>query len=156
MIQPNIQQPFPFAQPQLVDPNQFMQATGHNWMTPNLSMDDIYQHPIPTNEQTLSHSALERLNLPPEKITDTGIIPDKPYYELPASLIVPLVPANQIKYKPIDPKDLRLPFPRFPDENFLKTIESFYRNDGKSRDNDGWDREFMDTYLKQKRALADM
>lgn len=112
--------------------------------------------PGPLDEKSISASALERLQLPQDKITETGIIPNNPYYDLPAGLIVPLVPANRVEYKPIDPKDLRLPFPKFPDENFLRMIDSFYSNDSDKRDSDGWDKNFIDLYSKQKEALAKM
>lgn len=102
------------------------------------------------NEHNLSASALERLHLSPDKITETGIIPNNPYYELPAGLMVPLVPADRREYEPLDPKDLRLPFPKFPDENFLRMIDSYYRDDSDRRNNDGWDRAFIDSFLVQK------
>ena len=110
-----------------------------------------------TDGQWFSAASLEkRFQLPADKITETGIIPDAPYYELPAGLMVPLVPAHELDYKPLKPDELRLPLPKFPDERFLKLIESFYRSDSKSRDNDGWDESYIGTYLKQKEALAEM
>lgn len=137
----------------------FMPHDHGNWGQP--VMTDISLSGEPSSSGgTLSNehamSALDRLQLPQDKITETGIIPDKPYYELPAGLMVTLVPANQKEYKMLNPHDLRLPFPKFPDENFLDMIDLFYKADGKTRDNDGWDREFIDTYLKQKEALAEI
>lgn len=111
---------------------------------------------LPPNNNMLSMNPLDRLQLRPNQITDTGIIPNLPYYELPAGLMVPLIPANQNEYKPINPSDIRLPLPKFPDENFLKSIDNYYRNDATNRDSDGWDREFIDTFIGQKRALADI
>lgn len=111
----------------------------------------------PTSAQQPPHSkiSLEMLNLPPEKITETGIIPDLPYYELPAGLMVPLIPDTQTAYKPLKPSDLRLPFPKFPDEKFLQIIDQYYKRDDKTRDDDGWDREFIDTFIKQKKAISE-
>lgn len=106
------------------------------------------------NEQSISTEALNRLQLPASQITETGIIPNTPYYELPAGLMVPLIPHNQMQYKPLNPADLRLPLPKFPDENFLKSIDAYYGTDGKTRDSVGWDREFIDTFISQKEALA--
>jgi calcium homeostasis ER protein len=106
--------------------------------------------------KSISASALEQLQLPQDKITETGIIPNNPYYELPAGLMVPLVPASRVEYKAIDPKELRLPFPKFPDENFLRMIDSFYSRDSDKRDSDGWDKNFVEMYTKQKEALAKM
>lgn len=59
------------------------------------------------------------------KITETGIIPDLPCYELPAALMVPLIGPYRTEYNPLKPSDLRLPFPKFPDEQFIKTIDGF-------------------------------
>lgn len=104
--------------------------------------------------QLVPKNALDQLHIPSEQITETGIVPNSPYYELPAGLMAPLVAPSQRDYKPLKPADLRLPLPKFPDEEFLKSIESYYGNDGKTRDNDGWDREFIDMYMGQKAALA--
>lgn len=106
-------------------------------------------------EQSIPAAALNKLQLPADQITETGIIPNTPYYDLPAGLIVPLISPPSSEYKTVDPADLRLPLPKFPDENFLRTIDAYYGSDGKSRDNDGWDREFMDAYLAQKKTQAE-
>lgn len=108
-----------------------------------------------SQQSTQPKISLERLNLPSEKITKTGIIPDLPYYELPAALMVPLIPASQTEYKTLKPSDLRLPFPKFPDEKFLQTIDQYYKKDDKTRDDDGWDREFIDTFIKQKKTMSE-
>lgn len=104
---------------------------------------------------SISATALERLQLPQDRITDSGIIPNSPYYELPASLMVPLVPSNRCQYEALNPADIRLPFPKFPDENFLKMIDNYYHNDSARRDNDGWDRTFIDSFLAQKKLMAE-
>lgn len=82
---------------------------------------------------------------PPGQITEAGIIPTSPYYELPAGIMISLIKASSKEsYVSIDPEDLRLPLPKFPDESFLRAIDSFYGTDGKQRDTDGWDSEFLD------------
>lgn len=110
---------------------------------------------ISQDPNALSAAVLSRLQLPSSQVTPSGIVPNAPYYDLPAGLMVPLVQPAQTDYKPLKPSDLRLPLPKFPDESFLRTIDNFYGNDGKPRDNDGWDRSFIDTYVNQKKALAE-
>lgn len=134
-----------------------LQDCGPSASDPRSTTDHSSMMPIVRSShrsRTPPKISLERLNLAPEKITETGIIPDLPYYELPAALMVPLVGPSQTEYSPIKPSDLRLPFPKFPDEQFLKTIDQFYKKDDKPRD-DGWDREFIDTFIKQKKAISE-
>ncbi|KAL1471409.1 hypothetical protein MTO96_039945 [Rhipicephalus appendiculatus] len=50
--------------------------------------------------------------LPPEALE--CLVPTMPYYELPAGLIVPLVKLDESDYRPLDPKDMRLPPPAPP------------------------------------------
>lgn len=135
----------PLASPTLVQTS-MTKCVPQNWLhtgNPNASLG-----------QTISISALDHLNLPASQITERGIIPNTPYYELPAGLITPLIAPDQCDYRPVNPADLRLPLPKFPDESFLKSIDAYYGVDGKVRDNDGWDREFIDTFVSQKQALA--
>ena len=136
------------------------QNAGQNFMDlPNLAYPNDSAEATAatmTQAETISALALQRLKLPQDMIEQSGIIPNNPYYELPAGLMAPLVPASRRVYKPLNPKELRLPFPRFPDENFLNMIDSYYKTDDDRRDNDGWHREFIETYLKQKEALSAM
>lgn len=136
---PTAWQPMPITQPNISAP-------------PRIN-DPVQRIPDPS---LFSASALEGLQIPQDKITKDGIIPEAPYYQLPAGLMVPLVSADDTTYRPLKPTDLRLPLPRFPDANFMQLIDSYYRPDSNSRDNDGWDRSFLDVYLKQKAALAEM
>lgn len=121
-----------------------------NQITLNSSNQNVISSPVTQSLEHIPANPLDRLQLPANQITETGIIPNIPYYELPAGLVVPLIKPSQRQYEPLDTKDLRLPLPKFPDENFLKTIDSYYASDGKKRDNDGWDREFIDNWIKQK------
>lgn len=142
-------QPNPFAlfiQPPNMNLFNSAELPGLPFPSGNIALDD----------KMISATALERLHLPQDRITDTGIMPGNPYYELPAGLMVPLVPAFKNTFEPINPKDLRLPFPKFPDENFLRMIDSYYHNDKHKRDGDGWDMSFIGIFLKQKEALAKM
>lgn len=125
------------------------------WFDQNLNFNLPPSGNACSGEQAISAEALNRLQLPANQITETGIIPNTPYYELPAALMVPLIPPSQLQYKPLNPADLRLPLPKFPDENFLKSMDSYYGSDGKLRDSVGWDREFIDTFIGQKNALAE-
>lgn len=148
----NIQCPY---DPTLINPTNSMLNTP-NWFNPE-SQAPIHQMPLlPNAVDQMSHSIpLGQLQLPANQITDSGIIPNAPYYELPAGLMVPLITADQKLYKPLDPNELRLPLPKFPDENFLRSIDSYYGSDGRQRDNDGWDSAFINTFIGQKAALAE-
>lgn len=119
-----------------------------NW-TPSFS-PQLQQDP-----NALSAAVLNRLQLPAEQVTPNGIVPNAPYYDLPAGLMVPLVEPAQIDYKALKPSELRLPLPKFPDAKFLKAIDDYYGQDVKLRENDGWNKNFIDTYVNQKRALAE-
>lgn len=121
-----------------------------NW-TPSFHPTNI---PLDQNA-ALSAAVLNQLQLTANQVTPDGIVPNAPYYDLPAGLMVPLVKPEQTDYRPLKPADLRLPLPKFPDERFLKVIDDYYGSDGKARDNDGWDRSFIDTYVNQKKALAE-
>ena len=125
------------------------------WQSPPAPLSSLAVVPPPPQYDTrkFSTDALDKLNLPQD---ENGIIPTAPYYELPAGLMVPLIGADELEYRPLDSSNLRLPFPKFPDSNFLRLIDDYYSPNPKTRDNDGWDRSFIDTYLKQKQALAEM
>lgn len=82
---------------------------------------------------------------------DPSLVPNVPYFDLPAGLMAPLVkvrsrhPAPEggcqswrrvtqfvspqledHEYKPLDPKDIRLPPPMPPSERLLAAVEAFY------------------------------
>jgi hypothetical protein len=52
--------------------------------------------------------------MPPIVFDEKQLIPSLPYYDLPAGLMVPLVPLEEIHYKPIDPKKIRNRFYKIP------------------------------------------
>lgn len=137
----------PFEQPnyQMINFNQ--KPLAPNWTDNFANMYQVTAQPLQMPINPLA--ACPNANLqafPPNQVTDTGIIPTSPYYELPAGIMVPLIEKNGSKdYKPLEPDDLRLPLPKFPDEKFLRAIDSYYGNDGKLRDNDGWNKEFIDS-----------
>ncbi|CAG9828947.1 unnamed protein product [Diabrotica balteata] len=62
---------------------------------------------------------------PPEPYVD-DLMPSAPYYELPVGLTVPLVKLEETTYKPLDPKDIRLPPPAPPSERLLAAVEAFF------------------------------
>lgn len=117
-------------------------------------VQDTTLNPPNSIDPLQSDNLLQKLQLPSDQITDKGIIPNTPYYDLPAGLMVPVVPPTRLEYRPLDPAELRLPLPKFPDESFLRTIDNYYGDDSKNRDNDGWDRTFINAYIGQKVAQA--
>lgn len=84
--------------------------------------------------------------------SEEGLKPSVPYHDLPAGLMVPLVGLAEREYKPLNPDDLRLPPPKVPSEKLLKAVDEFYSAPlgSKPRDNDGWNRKFIDDYTKKK------
>ena len=69
------------------------------------------------------------------------LIPTLPYYDLPAGLMVPLIPLEEVAYKPIDPKKIRLPPPTPPTASLIAALEQFYSppSHDRPRDPDGWE-----------------
>uniref|UniRef100_A0A8B9RMG6 Calcium homeostasis endoplasmic reticulum protein n=1 Tax=Astyanax mexicanus TaxID=7994 RepID=A0A8B9RMG6_ASTMX len=57
---------------------------------------------------------------------DPSLVPNVPYFDLPAGLMAPLVKLEDHDYKPLDPKDIRLPPPMPPSERLLAAVEAFY------------------------------
>ncbi|KAL7992848.1 hypothetical protein Chor_017104 [Crotalus horridus] len=57
---------------------------------------------------------------------DPSLVPNVPYFDLPAGLMAPLVKLEDHEYKPLDPKDIRLPPPMPPSERLLAAVEAFY------------------------------
>lgn len=79
-------------------------------------------------------------------------IPLAHYYDLPAGLIVPLVKLWDCEYKPVDPKDIRLPIPQPPSERLLAAVEAFYAppSHDRPRDSQGWEKNGLFEFYKAK------
>uniref|UniRef100_A0A4W6BXN3 Calcium homeostasis endoplasmic reticulum protein n=1 Tax=Lates calcarifer TaxID=8187 RepID=A0A4W6BXN3_LATCA len=54
---------------------------------------------------------------------DPSLVPNVPYFDLPAGLMAPLVKLEDCDYKPLDPKDIRLPPPMPPSDRLLAAVE---------------------------------
>ncbi|KAG5870886.1 hypothetical protein JTB14_035754 [Gonioctena quinquepunctata] len=80
------------------------------------------------------------------------LMPTAPYYDLPAGLMVPLVKLEETTYKPLDPKDIRLPPPAPPNERLLAAVEAFYSlpSHERPRDSEGWEKLGLYEYYKAK------
>ena len=79
---------------------------------------------------------------PPGFMTDDkALIPKLPYHQLPAGLMVPLVDLDDSEYKPLNPKNIRLPPPTPPTEKLLAALELFYLppSHERPRDSEGWE-----------------
>ena len=80
------------------------------------------------------------------------MIPDVPYFELPAGLMAPLVKLEDFEYKPIVPSDIRLPPPAPPNERLLQAVEAFYAppSHDRPRNSDGWEQLGLYEFFKAK------
>uniref|UniRef100_A0AAR5QEN0 Calcium homeostasis endoplasmic reticulum protein n=2 Tax=Dendroctonus ponderosae TaxID=77166 RepID=A0AAR5QEN0_DENPD len=80
------------------------------------------------------------------------LMPTAPYYELPAGLMVPLVKLEDSEYKPLDPKDIRLPPPAPPSDRLLAAVDAFYSlpSHERPRDSEGWEKLGLYEYYKAK------
>uniref|UniRef100_A0A452EIL3 Calcium homeostasis endoplasmic reticulum protein n=1 Tax=Capra hircus TaxID=9925 RepID=A0A452EIL3_CAPHI len=75
---------------------------------------------------------------------DPSLVPNVPYFDLPAGLMAPLVKLEDHEYKPLDPKDIRLPPPMPPSERLLAAVEAFYSPPSHDRPRNrygGWQQE---------------
>lgn len=79
-------------------------------------------------------------------------IPQAPYYDLPAGLMVPLIKLWDCEYKSLDARELRLPIPQPPSERLLAAVEAFYSppSHDRPRDNQGWEKNGLFEYFKAK------
>ena len=85
-------------------------------------------------------------------IAPKEVIPDVPYFELPAGLMAPLVKLEDFEYKPIVPRDIRLPPPAPPNERLLAAVEMFYAppTHERPRNSDGWEQLGLYEFFKAK------
>ena len=89
---------------------------------------------------------------PPAHLPDIDLTPSVPYYELPAGLMAPLVKLHENEYKPLDPRDIRLPPPMPPSERLLAAVEAFYSmpTHERPRDSEGWEKLGLYEFFKAK------
>ncbi|XP_018327704.1 calcium homeostasis endoplasmic reticulum protein isoform X2 [Agrilus planipennis] len=88
----------------------------------------------------------------PPKPEPEELLPTVPYYDLPAGLMVPLIKLEDTSFKPLDPKDIRLPPPQPPSERLLASVEAFYAppSHERPRDSEGWEKLGLYEYYKAK------
>ncbi|VDK47871.1 unnamed protein product [Anisakis simplex] len=94
--------------------------------------------------------------MPPRSLLDdSALIPNCPYYDLPAGLMLPLIEMDDILYKAIPIEKLRLPPPLPPSERLLRAIETYYspRSVDNQRDSDGWERLGLIEYYAKKEEV---
>lgn len=101
---------------------------------PNVPLGGIastdYQHvPLPDFSKPPPGFGPPQQQPPPlmdQQIHIEELIPNIPYWDLPAGLIVPLVDWEDCSYKPLDPDKIRLPPPAPPNDRLLAAVEAFY------------------------------
>ncbi|CAG2105987.1 unnamed protein product [Medioppia subpectinata] len=100
----------------------------------------------PANHQFFN-AAHNTAPIPPKEV-----IPDVPYFELPAGLMAPLVKLEDFDYKSIVPKDIRLPPPAPPNDRLLQAVEAFYAppTHERPRNSDGWEQLGLYEFFKAK------
>lgn len=94
--------------------------------------------------------------LPPRSLLDdSALIPNCPYYDLPAGLMLPLIEMDDILYKAVPVAKLRLPPPIPPSERLLRAMDMFYsiRSIDNPRDSDGWERLGLMEYYAKKEEI---
>ncbi|CAG5119503.1 unnamed protein product [Candidula unifasciata] len=90
--------------------------------------------------------------------SDLDLTPSMPYYDLPAGLMAPLIRLEDFEYKPLDPKDIRLPPPMPPTERLLAAVEAFYQPPSRERprDVDGWEKLGLYEFFRAKQRARRM
>ncbi|XP_040176962.1 calcium homeostasis endoplasmic reticulum protein [Rana temporaria] len=83
---------------------------------------------------------------------DPSLVPNVPYFDLPAGLMAPLVKLEDHEYKPLDPKDIRLPPPMPPSERLLAAVEAFYSppSHDRPRNSEGWEQNGLYEFFRAK------
>ena len=83
---------------------------------------------------------------------ENSLIPSLPYYDLPAGLMIPLVKKEDSGYKPLNPKEIRLPPPTPPTERLLAALEQFYAppSHERPRDPEGFEMLGLYEWSKEK------
>uniref|UniRef100_A0A8C5WH96 Calcium homeostasis endoplasmic reticulum protein n=1 Tax=Leptobrachium leishanense TaxID=445787 RepID=A0A8C5WH96_9ANUR len=83
---------------------------------------------------------------------DPSLVPNVPYFDLPAGLMAPLVKLEDHEYKPLDPKDIRLPPPMPPSDRLLAAVEAFYSppSHDRPRNSEGWEQNGLYEFFRAK------
>ncbi|XP_016121774.1 calcium homeostasis endoplasmic reticulum protein-like, partial [Sinocyclocheilus grahami] len=88
---------------------------------------------------------------------DSSLVPNVPYFDLPAGLMATLVKLEDHDYKPLDPKDIR-PLPtKPPSDRLLAAVEAFYilPSHDRPRNSEGWEQgglyEFHRAKMRERR-----
>uniref|UniRef100_A0A8C5FYN3 Calcium homeostasis endoplasmic reticulum protein n=1 Tax=Gouania willdenowi TaxID=441366 RepID=A0A8C5FYN3_GOUWI len=83
---------------------------------------------------------------------DPSLVPNVPYFDLPAGLMAPLVKLEDCEYKPLDPKDIRLPPPMPPSDRLLAAVEAFYSppSHDRPRNSEGWEQNGLYEFFRAK------
>jgi len=89
-----------------------------------------------------------------QQFDEKALIPTLPYFDLPAGLMVPLIKMEDSGYKPINPKDIRLPPPIPPTERLLAAIDAFYAPPSHERPRDPGGFEMLGLYEWSKDKTA--
>ncbi|CAN9500862.1 unnamed protein product [Ophioblennius macclurei] len=89
---------------------------------------------------------------PPPVQEDPSLVPNVPYFDLPAGLMAPLVQLEDCDYKALDPKDIRLPPPMPPSERLLAAVEAFYSppSHDRPRNSEGWEQNGLYEFFRAK------
>uniref|UniRef100_A0A5S6QEL5 CID domain-containing protein n=1 Tax=Trichuris muris TaxID=70415 RepID=A0A5S6QEL5_TRIMR len=85
------------------------------------------------------------------------IVPRSMYYDLPAGVMLPMVPLEASEYEPIDPESVRIPVPVPPTERLFAALDGFYNEPRHEapREFEGWEKLGMyEYYLAKEKALA--
>ncbi|XP_041086582.1 calcium homeostasis endoplasmic reticulum protein-like isoform X1 [Polyodon spathula] len=83
---------------------------------------------------------------------DPSLVPNVPYFDLPAGLMAPLVKLEDHDYKSLDPKDIRLPPPMPPSDRLLAAVEAFYSppSHDRPRNSEGWEQNGLYEFFRAK------
>ncbi|CAG2169185.1 unnamed protein product, partial [Oppiella nova] len=154
---PNAQSPQRLLLPQLHQSSQMAVRLGPVPQMPQqmLSTNQAFPNPMPGGPfpptPLPNHQFFNAVhNSAP--IPHKEVIPDVPYFELPAGLMAPLVKLEDFDYKAIVPKDIRLPPPAPPNERLLQAVEMFYAppTHERPRNSDGWEQLGLYEFFKAK------
>uniref|UniRef100_H2T131 Calcium homeostasis endoplasmic reticulum protein n=1 Tax=Takifugu rubripes TaxID=31033 RepID=H2T131_TAKRU len=83
---------------------------------------------------------------------DPCLVPNVPYFDLPAGLMAPLVKLEDCDYKALDSKDIRLPPPMPPSDRLLAAVEAFYSppSHDRPRNSEGWEQNGLYEFFRAK------